>query len=99
MASLSKQGLRRTFSGKCDAAENVRGDHVWYHFSVGDTIYARTKVSHGQGDVPTSVAGRISRQVGLTQQQLADLVRCRLTADLFYDNLADVGPLTGQMGL
>ena len=46
MASLSKQGLRRTFSGKCDAAENVRGDHVWYHFSVGDTIYARTKVSH-----------------------------------------------------
>ena len=74
-------------------------DHVWFHFRVGDTLYAQTKVSHGRGPVDVRIAGRIARQIGLSQRQLSDLVSCRMSGEAFYVNLAEKGPLTGQMGL
>ena len=98
MPALRKQDLRATFRNKCRAEETHR-DHVWFHFLVGDTVYAQTKVSHGRGDVDVRIVGRIARQVGLSQRELADLVSCTLSADSFYGNLADKGPLTGRVGL
>ena len=98
MPTFRKQDLRRTFRAKCQAEETVR-DHVWFHFRVSDTVFAQTKVSHGRGSVDVRIAGRIARQVGLNQRQLAELVSCQLDADAFYANLAEVGPLTGRVGL
>lgn len=74
-------------------------DHVWFHFRIGDTIYAQTKVSHGRGDIDSRIAGRIARQIGLSQRALVDLVSCRMDAEAFYANLAEKGPLTGRVGL
>lgn len=98
MPTLTKQELRSTFGRKCGAEEVVR-DHVWFFFRVGDTVFARTKVSHGRGDVDVRIVGRIARQIGLSRGQLVDLVSCRMTAEAFYANLEDTGPLTGRMGL
>lgn len=98
MPPFRKQDLRSTFGRKCRAEETTR-DHIWFHFRIGNTIYAQTKVSHGRGDVDVRVAGRIARQIGLSQRQLSDLVSCQMDADTFYANLEDMGPLTGRVGL
>ncbi len=98
MPAFRKQDLRATFAGKCRAEETVR-DHVWFHFRIGDTVFAQTKVSHGRGTVDVRIAGRIARQIGLSQRQLSDLVDCRMSAQAFYEHLADNGPLTGRIGL
>ena len=95
MAALKKQDLRRTFSGKCKAEEDTKGDHVWYVFRVGDAVYAKTKVSHGRGDLGRPIAARIARQVGLTQDELRELVSCNYTSANFHANLAASGPFTG----
>ncbi|MXY88215.1 MAG: hypothetical protein F4Y92_05110 [Dehalococcoidia bacterium] len=98
MPSFKKQNLRSTFGRKCRAEETTR-DHVWFHFRIGDTIYAQTKVSHGRGDVDVRMAGRIARQVGLNPRQLSELVNCTMSAEAFYSNLEENGPLTGRVGL
>jgi hypothetical protein len=98
VATLRKQELRSTFGRKCRAEETVR-DHVWFHFRIGNTIYAQTKVSHGRGDVDVRIAGRIARQIGLSQRELGELVSCTLSAEAFYSNLAEKGPLTGRVEL
>ena len=95
MPALKKQDLRRTFRGKC-AADEVHKDHIWYVFRVGGEVFARTKVSHGPGDVGKSIAGRIAHQIGLTQAQLHDLVACSYTSANFHANLAANGPFIGM---
>lgn len=92
----TKQELRSTFRGKCGAEEDSSRDHVWYVFRVGHEAYATTKVSHGRGDISNRVAGRIARQIGLTQRELGDLVACRLSAANFHASLVANGPFTGQ---
>ncbi len=98
MPTFRKQDLRTTFARKCRGEETVR-DHVWFHFRIGDTVYAQTKVSHGRGTVDARIAGRIARQIGLSQRQLSELVSCQMDADTFYANLEARGPLTGRVGL
>ena len=96
MPVFKKQELRSTFGGKCGAAEDQRGGHVRYEFTVNGSAYAWTKVSHGSGDVDPKIVGRIARQIGLTSGELAELVACKLDAESSYDVLRVHGPLTDR---
>ena len=92
-ATLKKQDLRRTFNTKCLGQERTDRDHVRYVFRIGGTVYARTKVSHGRGDVRRDIASKIARQVGLSRVELDNLVDCTFDRENFFDRLREVGPI------
>ena len=99
MSTFKKKKLRDTLGGKCKGEEEADRDHGWYRFRIGGTVYARTKVSHGRGDVDGYIAGRIARQVGLSKKELSSLVECTMDAEVFYARLEAQGILTGKVGL
>ena len=90
---LTKQELAATFRGKCEGVEIPKRDHLRFVFRVDGKAYAKTKVSHGRGDVKPGLASTIARQVGLNRQQLVKLVDCHIGTAAFYDNLTAKGPL------
>lgn len=90
---LKKQELAATFRGKCEGDEIAKGDHLRFVFRAGGETYAKTKVSHGRGDVSVRIASRIAKQVGLDRKQLTELVDCTIDTKAFYENLVAKGPL------
>ena len=99
MPVLKKRRLQSALVGKCGADEDRGRDHAWYTFHVEDGVYATTKISHGGGgnDIDRGGVARIARQRGLTQNELGDLVSCRMTAAAFHLHLVTNGPFTGNL--
>ena len=44
------------------------------YFEYNGIVYLKTRISHGKGDIPSSVVERIRKQFLLNQGQFSDLI-------------------------
>ena len=61
------------------------------YFEYNGIEYLKTRVSHGEGDIPSPVVERIRKQLFLNQAQFQDLVKCPMGYDEFVAVLKEKG--------
>ncbi len=78
---LKKREMRSVFSKLKMRIAHTH--HKIAYFEYKGTEYLKTRVSHGQGDIPKPVIDRIRKQLFLNRSQFKDLVKCPLGYDEF----------------
>ncbi len=75
-ASLVKKGFRET-----------RDSHhyLYVYYLDGKKTSIRTFVSHGSKDYSGALLGKMKNQLGLTKEQLHDLIKCPLSKEELYE--------------
>lgn len=82
--------LVRTLRSKVGADEDRQRRHIWFKVRIGGVVYRTTMVSHGGSrQIGQPLLGRIARQLGLTTGQLQALIDCSLSAESYYQIVAD----------
>ena len=61
--------------------------HKNAYFEYNGKEYLKTRISHGEGEIPKPVVERIRKQLFLNQSQFRDLVKCPLGYDEFVEIL------------
>lgn len=78
---LKKREIRSVFSKLRMRIESSH--HKNAYFKYKGIEYLKTRVSHGEGEIPKPVIERIRKQLFLNQSQFRDLVKCPLGYDEF----------------
>lgn len=58
---------------------------LYVYYLDGRKTAIRTFVSHGSKDYSNALLGKMKNQLGLTKEQLHDLVKCPLTKEALYE--------------
>lgn len=81
--------LVRTLRSKVGAEEDPQRRHIWFKVRVNGVVVRTTMVSHGGScQIGHPLLGKIARQLGLTAAQMEALVQCTLSADEYYQLIA-----------
>lgn len=91
---LKKREVRSAFSKLRMRIEHTH--HKIAYFEYNGIQYLKTRVSHGEGEIPKPVVERIRKQLFLNQLQFRDLVKCPLGYDEFVAVLKDKGIISKQ---
>ncbi len=86
---VKKRKVRRAFSKL--RMDMKQSHHKNAYFSYNGVQYLKTRVSHGEGDIPGIVARRIQKQLYLNQNQFKTLIKCPLGYDEFVIILKEKG--------
>ncbi len=55
--------------------------HVFYELRIQGQLARRTKISHSARDLSDKLLSAIARQIGVTRQQLLDIIACHIDRD------------------
>ncbi len=91
MRSAAIETTRREFIAPIPVDKNItilrmdikQSHHKNAYFSYKGVQYLKTRVSHGEGDIPSIVARRIRKQLYLNRDQFKNLIKCPLGYDDF----------------
>lgn len=86
---LKKREIRSVFSKLKMRIEATH--HKIAYFEYQGVEYLKTRVSHGEGEIPKPVVERIRKQLFLNQTQFQDLVKCPMGYDEFVAALQEKG--------
>ncbi len=84
---LKKREMRSVFSKLKMRVEKTH--HKIAYFEYKGIEYLKSRISHGEGDIPKPVVERIRKQLYLNQSQFNELVKCPLGYDEFISILKD----------
>jgi hypothetical protein len=92
MASIDAGDLRRTLQRKVGATEDTQRRHIFYKIRVGGVLVRTTMLSHGAaGQIGQPLLGQIARQLGISSQELVELVSCTMTSDRYFEIIEAAG--------
>jgi hypothetical protein len=86
---LKKREMRSVFSKLRMRIEPTH--HKIAYFEYEGIEYLKTRVSHGEGEIPKPVVERIRKQLFLNQAQFHDLIKCPMGYNEFVAALKDKG--------
>lgn len=90
MAAVQRSELVGCLTTKIHAEQDDSRRHIWFTVRIGGVVHATTMVSHGsERQIGQPLLGRIARQLGITTNQLIDLVSCSLSEHAYYQLLAE----------
>jgi len=86
---LKKREIRSAFAKLKMRIEPTH--HKIAYFEYDGIEYLKTRVSHGEGEIPKPVVERIRKQLFLNHTQFQDLVKCPMGYDEFVTALKEKG--------
>jgi hypothetical protein len=90
---LKKREIRSVFSKLKMRIEPTH--HKIAYFEYEGIEYLKTRVSHGEGEIPKPVVERRPKQLFLNQHQFRELVKCPMGYDEFVAALQEKGIIQG----
>jgi hypothetical protein len=83
MACLDSETIRSALVNKMGCKEEPDKDHIWFTLYDGETVLARTKISHGpRHDIGDDLILLMKRQMRLgTSKNFVGMVSCSISKD------------------